>query len=65
LYFRGSSGSCVFERPTSFYAFSSAPTMVYKSEFGGYVPVFGSGSTQIQQYKGLSNFTIRSYIIMT
>lgn len=64
LYLRGSSGSCVFERPTSFYAFSSAPTMVYKSEFGGYVPVFGSGSTQIQQYKGLSNFTIRSYIIM-
>lgn len=64
LYLRGSSGSCVFERPTSFYAFSSSPTMVYKSEFGGYVPVFGSGSTQIQQYKGLSNFTIRSYIIM-
>lgn len=64
LYLRGASGSCVFERPTSFYAFSSAPTMVYKSEFGGYVPVFGSGSTQIQQYKGLSNFTVRSYIIM-
>lgn len=64
LYLRGASGSCVLERPTSFYAFSSAPTMVYKSEFGGYVPVFGSGSTQIQQYKGLSNFTIRSYIIM-
>ena len=64
LYLRGASGSCVLERPTSFYAFSSAPTMVYKSDFGGYVPVFGSGSTQIQQYQGLSRFSIRSYFIM-
>lgn len=65
LYLRGGAGACVLERPTSFYAFSGRPTMVYKSDFGGYVPVFGSGSTQIQQYQGLSSFSIRSYFVMS
>lgn len=63
LYLRGLSGACTGVRPTSFYAFSSSPTMVYRSDLGGYVPVFSSGY-QVQQYKGLSSILSQSYIIM-
>ena len=63
LYLRGLSGACTGVRPTSFYAFSNSPTMVYRSDLGGYVPVFSSGY-QVQQYKGLSSILSQSYIIM-
>ena len=64
LYIYGLSNKVSGVQPTSFYAFSSSPTMVYRSDLGGYVPVFSSGY-QVGQYKGLSNILSANYILMS
>lgn len=64
LYIYGLSNKVSGVLPTSFYAFSSSPTMVYRSDLGGYVPVFSSGY-QVGQYKGLSNILSANYILMS